>query len=111
MALAKPISTPLAQKHGLQKFMDDPVDASLYRSIVGSLQYLTLTRPDIAHAVTLLLFRLYGLSDAAWEGCTMTSRSTIGYNIYLGANCISWISKKQHTVSRSSAEAEYRALD
>nr|XP_016509885.1 PREDICTED: uncharacterized mitochondrial protein AtMg00810-like [Nicotiana tabacum] len=53
MALAKPISTPLAQKHGLQEAVDNPVDVSLYRSIVGSLHYLTLTRPDIAHAVNL----------------------------------------------------------
>ncbi|XP_070026074.1 uncharacterized mitochondrial protein AtMg00810-like [Nicotiana sylvestris] len=53
MALAKPISTPLTQKHGLQEVVDNPVDASLYKSIVGSLQYLTLTRPDIAYVVNL----------------------------------------------------------
>ncbi|XP_019246269.1 PREDICTED: uncharacterized protein LOC109225917 [Nicotiana attenuata] len=53
MALAKPISTPLAHKHGLQETVDDQVDASLYMSIVCSLQYLTLTRPYIDHAVNL----------------------------------------------------------
>ncbi|XP_070015481.1 uncharacterized mitochondrial protein AtMg00810-like [Nicotiana sylvestris] len=146
MALAKPISTPLAQKHGLQEAVDDPVDASLYNSVVGSLQYLTLTRLDIAHAVNLARqfmqspnnthyqvvkrilryvkgtteyglrilsqspFRLYGFSDADWEECPMTRRSTTGYNVYLGANCISWTSKKQHIVARFSAKAEYRAL-
>lgn len=49
-------------------------------------------------------------SNAGWRGCSRTRTSTIGYTIYLGANCISWASKKQYTVARSSVVAEYRAL-
>lgn len=53
---------------------------------------------------------LYGFLDADLGGCTTTRRLTTCYSIYLGANYISWASKKQYIVSRSSVEAEYRAL-
>jgi hypothetical protein len=147
MLECNPISTPIdtQKKLSSQQGCQFP-DATLYRSLAGALQYLTLTRPDISYAVQQvclfmhdpwdahynLIKRImryikgtshYGLqfhksatheliaySDADWAGCPDTRKSTSGFCVFLGSNLVSWSSRRQPTVSRSSAEAEYRAV-
>ena len=53
---------------------------------------------------------LTSFGDADWAGDTSDRRSTNGFLIYLCRNLVSWSSKKQPTVARSSAEAEYKAI-
>ncbi|KAM1755844.1 hypothetical protein ACFX12_008126 [Malus domestica] len=146
MLESKPCETPCLPYNRLLKDDGAPyTNPTLYRSVVGVLQYLTFTRPDIAFSVHQVcqfmqqpmiahftavkrilrylkgtlhhgLFYSHGplqlraFSDADWAGDPNDRRSTTGMAVFLGNNPISWSSKKQLTVSRSSTEAEYRAL-
>jgi hypothetical protein len=49
-------------------------------------------------------------SDADWAGCIDDRRSIGGFAVFFGLNLIAWSAKKQPTVSRSSTEAEYKAM-
>ncbi|GKF38814.1 ribonuclease H-like domain-containing protein, partial [Tanacetum coccineum] len=50
---------------------------------------------------------LAAYSDADWAGCHATRRSTSRYCVFMGENLLSWSAKRQHTLLRSSTEAEY----
>jgi hypothetical protein len=49
-------------------------------------------------------------TDADWAGCLDDGKSTSDYYAFVGGNLVSWRSKKQSVVARSTAEAEYRAM-
>nr|GEU76190.1 ribonuclease H-like domain-containing protein [Tanacetum cinerariifolium] len=90
-------------------YMHDPREPYL-NAMKHVLCYLRGTT-DLA----LQLFRsttshLIGYSDADWACCPATRRSTSGYCVFLGDNLLTWSSKRQDTLSRSSAEAEYREV-
>ena len=54
--------------------------------------------------------QLTAFCDADWSACPRTRRSLSAYLVLLGDSLVSWRTKEQHTVSRSSAEAEYRSM-
>ncbi|GJZ32751.1 ribonuclease H-like domain-containing protein [Tanacetum coccineum] len=114
MVNCNPSRTPIDTESKLRSD-DDPVsNPTLYRSLACSLQYLTFTRSDISYAVQQLFSSsttdLVAYSDADWADCPITRRSTSGYCVFLSNNLLSWSSKRQTTLSRSSAEAEYRGV-
>ncbi|XP_065630583.1 secreted RxLR effector protein 161-like [Quercus suber] len=122
------------------------VDPSLYRSMIGSLLYLTVSRLDISYSVgvcaryqanpkeshmialkriikyvkTTAEFGMWyskdtngvlaGYSDADWAGNADDRKSTSGGCFYVGNNFVSWMSKKQNSISLSTTEAEYIAV-
>ncbi|XP_041021256.1 uncharacterized mitochondrial protein AtMg00810-like [Juglans microcarpa x Juglans regia] len=144
---AKPVSFFLSSSQQLPFFYVNPcLDENLFHIMVGALQYLSLTRPDISFAVNkvcqfmhkptdihwtvvkrILRYLKFSIdfsllikpspstqlsvySNADWAGSPNDRKSTFGYYIYYGHNLISWSSKKQLTVARSSTEAEYRVV-
>ncbi|GJX17600.1 ribonuclease H-like domain-containing protein [Tanacetum coccineum] len=146
MVNCNPSRTPIDTESKLGSGGDSVSDPTLYRSLTGSLQYLTFTRSDISYAVHHVCLYMhdlrephfsafkrilryihgtldYGLqlfssstrdlvaySDVDWAGCPTTRRSTSGYCVFLGNNLLPWSSKRQPTLSHSSAEAEYRGV-
>ncbi|GJR52791.1 putative ribonuclease H-like domain-containing protein [Tanacetum coccineum] len=108
----KSASTPTDLEKPLVKDADaDDVDEHLYRSMIGSLMYLTASRPDIMFAVCACARFQYGCFtlDSDYAGATLDRKSTTGGCQFLGNRLISWQCKKQTVVATSTTEAEYVA--
>uniref|UniRef100_A0A2N9H369 CCHC-type domain-containing protein n=1 Tax=Fagus sylvatica TaxID=28930 RepID=A0A2N9H369_FAGSY len=94
--------------HQVCQFMNAPTDIHL----IAAKRILRYIRGTIDHGLfyTPGPISLSAFSDADWAGDPNDRRSTSGLLVFLGNNPITWSAKKQLTVSRSSTEAEYRAL-
>ena len=137
-------STPISAPLTIDSDPDGkPVNTTVYRGMIGSLMYLTASRPDIMFATCLCAryqsnpkeshlaavkrilkylkgtpslglwypkgsgLDLMGYSDSDHAGCKIDRKSTTGGCHFLGGKLVSWTSKKQTSVSLSTAEAEY----
>ncbi|XP_070008214.1 secreted RxLR effector protein 161-like [Nicotiana sylvestris] len=146
MEASKVIDTPIATATRLD--MDEirsPINQTMYRGIIGSLLYLTASRPDIVFSVGLCArfqsnlkeshlkaakrilrylkgtqdlvlyypsgdsFNLIRYADADYAGYLVDRKNTSGMAHFLGSCLISWETRKQNSVSLSTAEAEYVA--
>ena len=141
MSSCKPISTPMPSKgRHLPNCNELYPNPTHYRSIVGGLQYLTFTRPNISYSVNFVCQFMHAPTLAHYKFVKLILRYvrctthlgmhilasstldlyafsdadwvgfTIGFCTFLGGNCISWSAKKQSTIARSSAEVEYRSM-
>ncbi|GKC34781.1 uncharacterized mitochondrial protein-like protein, partial [Tanacetum coccineum] len=77
----------------------------MYSSMIGSLLYLTFSRPDIIFVDSP--FDLVAFTDSDYAGASLDRKSTTGGYQFLGYRLISWPSKKQTVVANSTTEAEY----
>ena len=90
-------------------FMHDPREEHMH-ALRRILRYIKGTLSFGLHLSPSDMSSLIAYTNADWGGCPDTRRSTSGYCVFLGDNLVSWSSKRQATLSRSSAEAEYRGV-
>ncbi|GKA50240.1 putative ribonuclease H-like domain-containing protein [Tanacetum coccineum] len=122
-----PVDTPMVEKSKLDEDKEGKaVDPSHYRGMIGTLLYLTASRPDLQFSICMcarLMARLSkkhynadssitltAFADADHAGCQDTRRSTSGSMQFLGDRLVSWSSKRQKSAAISNTEAEYIAL-
>ncbi|KAJ7295863.1 hypothetical protein O6H91_Y158500 [Diphasiastrum complanatum] len=147
MEVCKSVDTPMEQDVKVPNEDDERsfMDITLFRQLIGSLMWITITRPDLSFSVCRLsqsmqkplnihwkkakrilryisgtldfgiLYRgdvinLHAFSDSDFARDKRDRKSTSAYSTFIGEGVVSWLSKKQETISLSSTEAEYKAL-
>uniref|UniRef100_A0A3Q7I459 Oberon-like PHD finger domain-containing protein n=1 Tax=Solanum lycopersicum TaxID=4081 RepID=A0A3Q7I459_SOLLC len=93
----------------LSQFMHDPKQSHLE----GALHFVRYLKGRPSLGILLSSKKdctLRGFCDSDWASCAVTRKSVTGYCMKLGSSLISWKPKKQETISRSTAEAEYRSM-
>ncbi|XP_071695434.1 uncharacterized mitochondrial protein AtMg00810-like [Rutidosis leptorrhynchoides] len=89
--------------------MHDPKECHM-QALRRIIRYIHGTKSHGLQLTESSLSSLVSYTDADWGGCPDTRRSTTEYCVLFGGNLVSWSAKRQPTVSRSSAEAEYRGV-
>ncbi|GKV25217.1 hypothetical protein SLEP1_g34687 [Rubroshorea leprosula] len=112
MSNCKAVSTPIVP--GTKFTSEDgaaKIEPGLYRSMIGSLLYLSATRPDIMYSVSVLSRRdkVAWFTDNDWAGSEDDMKSTSGCCFSIGLGMISWCSRKQDAIAQSNTEYEYIA--
>ncbi|XP_019256320.1 PREDICTED: uncharacterized protein LOC109234707 [Nicotiana attenuata] len=110
---SKPKKTPMEQNlkltSSLSQFMHAP-KKSHYEAALHVVKYIK-DQPGLGLLMSSKSTeKVQGYCDSDWEACPMSRKSVTGFCVKLGNSPISWKAKKQSTISRSSAEAEYMSM-
>ncbi|KAK2992563.1 hypothetical protein RJ640_022756 [Escallonia rubra] len=95
--------------HVLSQFMQSP-RSQHWDAALRVLRYLKAASGQGLFFTADSPLQIYAFCDSNWASCPLTRRSVTRYFVSLGNSPISWSTKKQPTVSQSSAEAEYRSM-
>ena len=95
--------------HVLSQFVSAPTSVH-YAHLLRLLRYLRATPSRDLFFSSSSPLQLRAYSDATWASDPVDRRSVTGFCLFLGSSLIAWKSKKQTGVSRSSTEAELRAM-
>ncbi|GAU51268.1 hypothetical protein TSUD_412550 [Trifolium subterraneum] len=93
----------------LSQYMSTPT-IEHWQGIKRILRYLQGTKNHSLHIKPSTNLHIAGFLDADWATSTDDRKSTGGQCVFLGETLVSWASRKQKVVSRSSTESEYRSL-
>ncbi|RVW71473.1 Retrovirus-related Pol polyprotein from transposon TNT 1-94 [Vitis vinifera] len=93
----------------VSQFMNNPTEKHM-TAVIRILRYLKMTPGKGLFFQRTTKKEIEIFSDADWAGSVTDRRSTSGYCSFVWGNLVTWRSKKQSVVARSSAEAEFRAM-